>query len=125
MNIEKQVAHWLESAQEDWVAANRLLDSGSVRHGLFFVHLAVEKAFKALYCKKEKKVPPKIHNLLRLAELLEIQLTNEQRDICSIINRFNDQGRYPETSSRRIGTDRALKYAKDAEGIYQWLIKQL
>ncbi len=125
MNIDKQAAYWLESAREDWEAARQLLQGGKGRHGLFFVHLTLEKTFKALYCKQMGKVPPKIHNLVRLAELAGILLTDEQHDICAVINRFNDQGRYPETASRRIGIEKALKYAEDAEGICQWLIKKL
>lgn len=125
MNVEKQVAHWLASAAEDWDVAEMLLKNGKLLHGLFFIHLTVEKAFKAAYCKKSGQVPPKIHNLLRLAELADITLTDEQRDICSVINKFNDQGRYPETGPGRIEKARALKYLLDAEGIYRWLIKQL
>jgi len=51
VNIDKQVAYWRNGAVEDWEVAAHLLERGNVRHGLFFVHLAVEKALKALVCR--------------------------------------------------------------------------
>ena len=47
IDIGKQIAYWLNSAREDWDAAQELVRSGRVRHGLFFAHLALEKALKA------------------------------------------------------------------------------
>jgi len=96
MNVDKQVAYWLESAKEDWEVANQLLQTGKVRHGIFFLHLTIEKTLKGLYCKQTSQVPPKTHNLLRLAELASLALTDEQRDVLAVINKFNSQGRHPD-----------------------------
>ena len=48
VNTEKQIAFWRQGAAEDWEVADALVDRGSARHGLFFAHLALEKALKAL-----------------------------------------------------------------------------
>jgi len=119
VNVEKQVSYWIESAKEDWEVANHLLQSGKNRHGLFFPHLAPEKTLKAVYCKRATQVPPKIHNLLRLAETANLEITEAQRDVLSVINRFNNLGRYPESSFVELGGSRALEYFKQAEGISQ------
>lgn len=50
INIEKQIAHWRNGAEEDWSVAQELIERGRVRHGLFFAHLALEKMLKAHYC---------------------------------------------------------------------------
>ncbi len=51
IDIEKQVAYWRHGAEEDWEVAHQLFDRGYIRHSLFFVHLALEKALKAHVCR--------------------------------------------------------------------------
>ena len=63
MNIDKQVAYWLDGAKEDWEVSSKLLDMDNIRHGLFFLHLTIEKTLKAVYTKRLAQVPPKLHNL--------------------------------------------------------------
>ena len=75
MIIEKQVAYWLNSAKEDYEAAIQLLDGGKYRHGLFFLHLTVEKVLKAIYSKRLAQVPPKIHNLETLLKWVDVSYT--------------------------------------------------
>jgi len=78
MDVQKQVECWKKSSQEDFAAAESLLDKGHWRHCLFFAHLAIEKMLKAHVTRKTNDVPPKIHNLVRLAEVAELSLTPEQ-----------------------------------------------
>lgn len=42
IDIHKQIAYWRNTATEDWLVAQELMDSGRLRHGLFFAHLALE-----------------------------------------------------------------------------------
>jgi HEPN domain. len=51
INIEKQVAYWRDGAVEDWEIAQELIERGRTRHGLFFVHLSLEKLLKAHVCR--------------------------------------------------------------------------
>lgn len=69
IDVEKQVAYWRDGAQEDWAVARELVGNGRTRHGLFFVHLALEKVLKAHVCRQTRDLAPRIHNLVRLAEL--------------------------------------------------------
>jgi len=73
-----------------------LLAHGRIRHGLFFAHLALEKALKAHFCRATNELAPPIHNLVRLAEGAGLILTPEQRDLLAEVNSFNIEGRYPE-----------------------------
>jgi len=41
MDIMKQVQYWKASAAEDWQVGASLVRAGKVRHGLFFLHLAI------------------------------------------------------------------------------------
>ncbi len=51
---------------------------------------------KAVYVDKYKKHSPFLHNLYRLAELSEIELTDEQSDWLDKITSFNLNARYDD-----------------------------
>lgn len=74
VDVDKQIAFWREGAKEDWGVAYHLVDPARVRHGLFFAHLALEKALKALVCPKTRDIAPRLHNLVRLAEVAGLNL---------------------------------------------------
>ncbi|MEJ2705764.1 MAG: HEPN domain-containing protein [Sedimentisphaerales bacterium] len=95
LNVPKQVEYWVGTAEEDFEVGSNLIKANKTRHGLFFIHLAVEKMLKACVCKNQKRTPPKIHRLLSLAKMAGIELDNEQTDLLTEINEFNLEGRYP------------------------------
>lgn len=64
---------------------------------LFVAHLAVEKLLKALWIKNnESNTPPKIHNLLRLAEGAGLSLTGDEQHLLGEANEFQIETRYAE-----------------------------
>ena len=63
---------------------------------LFFGHLVLEKALKILVVMNTKNNPPRIHNLLRLVELAEFDLSEKELDLLSDVSEFNLEARYPE-----------------------------
>ncbi len=77
MDIDKHLVHWKTSASEDWEIAHRLLAANKIRHGLFFLHLTVEKLLKALVCRHTNDLAPRLHNLVRLAELSGVLFDQE------------------------------------------------
>jgi HEPN domain-containing protein len=124
MTIEEHIAYWLDSADYDLQAANSLLNNGYYVWCLFIGHLVLEKALKVLYVKvNNNKVPPKIHNLLKLAEISNINLTLEQSKFLSDVNRFQIEGRYPEfkTELYKIATKEfAINHINKIEEYYKW-----
>ncbi len=46
VNIAKHIPYWRDGAMKDLLVARDLIDSGKIRHGLFFAHLALEKILK-------------------------------------------------------------------------------
>jgi HEPN domain-containing protein len=66
VNIGKQIAYWRNGAEEDFPVGIKLVKEGSVRHGLFFIHLAFEKILKAHVCRKTGELSPRSHNIVRL-----------------------------------------------------------
>ena len=122
VDIQKQIDYWLSGSAEEWELAGHLIDKGKVRQGLFFAHLAVEKCLKGLVCKRSQDVAPKIHNLLRLAELAGLSPSREQRGILGELNTLCITCRYPDSDSP-LGYDKegAIGFLKEAEGILTWL----
>lgn len=125
VDIAKQIVFWRESAKEDWAVARQLVDTGRMRHGLFFAHLALEKIIKSLVCKHSQDIAPRIHNLSRLSEMAGITLINEYVDILAEMNAFHIEGRYPESLTAPPTKEEAIKYLTRAEKVYQWLMNRL
>lgn len=125
IDINKQIAYWKDGSYEDWLVANELVDIGRIRHGLFFAHLALEKILKAHVCKKIGDLSPRTHNLLKLAELVKLELSSQQTSALAIINSFNLEGRYPETELPVPSKKQAAMYMEGAEEILQWLTQAL
>ncbi len=121
VDIDKQISYWKENADEDWEVAQQLLESGRIRHGLFFAHLALEKMLKALVCKNTGDLAPRIHNLNRLSGLAGVVANSEQLDILAEMNAFHIEGRYPETLTKPPTIEEAVRYMKRAEEVLRWL----
>ncbi|MGD9730684.1 MAG: HEPN domain-containing protein [Desulfamplus sp.] len=97
MTKEEHIKYWRESSKHDMESAETIFSSGKYDWCLFVGHLALEKILKALFVdKNNNNIPPKIHNLVRLAELAEVNLSDEQKISLDKINDFNIQTRYPD-----------------------------
>ena len=125
IDVGKHIDFWRDGAEEDWDVAQDLVKRGRGRHGLFFAHLALEKTLKANICRITQDIPPRLHNLVRLAELAKLTLQPNQTDILAEMNAFNIEGRYPDSLSPPPSHGEALHYIKRAEEIYKWLIHLL
>lgn len=73
-----------------------LFDSKDYHWSLFMGHLVIEKLLKAVYVKNVGINPPRIHDLLRLADLTLIHTTEMQKDDLDQITTFNLSARYPD-----------------------------
>ena len=124
MDIEKHVEYWRCGALEDWEVGAKLVCEGKTRHGLFFLHLALEKALKALVTIHTGEVAPRIHNLVRLAEIAGLTLDDHRMDALADMNQFQIEGRYPELLPTSPTQDEAEGFLKLAMEIFQWLMKR-
>ena len=66
------------------------------RYGLFFAHLAIEKAPKAHVCRATQDLAPRVHALLRLADLSGLQVHEDNRLFLAEFDRYHIEGRYPD-----------------------------
>ncbi len=96
VDIEKIVNHWLKTSDEDFSTMNSLFHSKTYHWALFLGHISTEKLLKAYFVKINKKHSPPIHNLLRIAEKFELELTEEYEDWLDTISLFNINARYDD-----------------------------
>lgn len=89
----------------------------------------MEKIIKAFYVLKNKnEIPPKTHNLLKLADSINIELSKEQIIFLDEVNDFNLEVRYPEYKREfyKLCTKKfAEKYFHEIEEFASWLKSQI
>lgn len=98
MNNIDLMNYWIESANEDYNVMLDLKEKNRNTYCLFFGQMLIEKLLKALYAKNNKGTPyaPKTHDLLYLAEKLNLELTEEQEVTLNEITTFNLSTRYDD-----------------------------
>ncbi len=98
MNNIDLMNYWIESSDEDFNVMLDLKEKNRNTYCLFFGQMVIEKLLKALYAKNNKEAPyaPKTHDLLYLAEKLNLELTEEQEVILNEITTFNLSTRYDD-----------------------------
>jgi HEPN domain-containing protein len=95
-NREKVIKYWIDSSDDDFETMVVMFDTGRYSWSLFVGHLMIEKLLKALFVKKNNDFPPFIHNLLRLAEKCDMDLSEEQRLFFATVTAFNINTRYDD-----------------------------
>ena len=98
MNNIDLMDYWIESSDEDYNVMLDLKEKNRNTYCLFFGQMVIEKLLKALYAKNNKGTPyaPKTHDLLYLAEKLNLELTEEQEVTLNEITTFNLSTRYDD-----------------------------
>ena len=124
IDIQKQIQHWRNGAAEDWQVALELVDLGRTRHSLFFAHLAIEKTLKAHICRVTNDLAPRIHPLLRLAELAKSGFSQQQLDFLARFDRYQLEGRYPDMLPPAPDMETTRNELKRASEMLEWLNQQ-
>ena len=125
VDVPKQIDYWRTSSDEDFAAAESLLEKEHLRHSLFFAHLAIEKMLKAHVTRQTKDIPPRIHNLIRLAEIAELKLDTERVEFLREFGAYQLEGRYPDSEQVSVDPTFARDEISRAKEILVWLKKQL
>jgi HEPN domain-containing protein len=96
---------------------------------LFIGHLVLEKILKALYVQdNQNQLPPKTHNLVKLAENTNIVLSADQNFFLDEVNDFNLEVRYPEYRRefyKKCTNDFAEPYFVRIKEMFQWIKSHL
>lgn len=125
MTKDEHVAYWIQGAEEDLSAAESLYAAGKYNWCLFIAHLVLEKMLKALFVlRNDNKVPPRTHNLVKLAERAQLQLSDEKRFFLDEVSSFNLEARYPDYKKefyKKCSKEFTLNYLIEIKESVQWV----
>ena len=118
------VQYWLTEAAEALQVADHLVERGDYSYALFFGHLAVEKALKALYVQRLEEHAPLLHNLLRLARAAGLEPDDRRTEALITITAFNIESRYPDlkrTFRDRCTPEFTARQMATIKEVFAWL----
>jgi len=100
--MNAKTEYWLELCDDDLLTAKALFQSKRHLHMGFFCHLIVEKALKAVIAHNTGEIPPRLHDLDRLAVLggINEDLSEEQWMLLNKLTPLQIEARYPEYKER-------------------------
>ena len=128
--MNAKTEYWLELCDDDLLTAKALFQSKRHLHMGFFCHLIAEKALKAVIAHKTDEVPPRIHDLDRLAVLggISESLSEEQLALLDKLTPLQIEARYPEHKERIAATLSTLyceQLLNETEEFLCWIKQQL
>jgi HEPN domain-containing protein len=129
--MNQNVTYWLDMAEYDLETARAMLLTKRYLYVAFMCHQVIEKSFKAVIAGMDDSIePPKIHNLVRLAELsaLSMELSPQQKQFISILAPMNVEARYTaykDEIAAGLSEQRCAELIKETEEMYSWIKKQL
>lgn len=127
MTLSQAIQSLVQQSKRDQDVADDLLASGKYMYCLFFHHLALEKALKALVLQKGKELVY-THKLVALAKISDLPLTDEQIRDLSRITDFNIEARYDDYKSEFYKTatlDFTQEWAHKCNELYTLIIKRI
>jgi len=128
MNEDKS-GYWIEIAEYDLGTAHAMQKTSRLLYVGFMCHQVVEKLLKAVIA-KNGAMPPKVHSLVRLAELsgLTDQFSDEQKSLLNELLPLNIEARYPSNKDK-LAVSLTEQYCADlvtrTEEFLSWIKQRL
>jgi len=122
--LSNDIDYWLKLAEYDFETAKAMLETGRYVYVLFMCQQALEKILKAHVVRETKEFPPRLHNLLRLAVLSNISISDENKIFLEKLNYYYLESRYPEDRekiSRTATFDLTKYYYEKTKEVFEWL----
>ena len=119
--MKDEARRWFLQAKDDFKAAKYNFEGNILKVAAFLCQQSIEKGFKSLLIEKTDEFP-KIHDLTRLAKLVEAPL--KIQELCSKINPAYIASRYPDSANKYSKSDveKLLKYSQE---VIKWLEENL
>ena len=126
MNNIDLMNYWIESSDEDYSTMMYMKAGKKNTWCLFMGQMVIEKLLKALYAKNNISEPyaPKSHDLLYLAQKINLQVTEIQKRNLNEITRFNLNTRYDDYKKdfyNKCTDEYTEEQISKIEEVKQWL----
>jgi len=120
------VQYWVDLSEYDLKVAESMFEMGHYLYVGFMCHQSAEKMLKAVYVHKHNAVPPFIHKLDKLIELVGVGngLPEDKVDLLDELTPLNIQARYPaykEAIYRLIDREKAKDILVRTGEFISWL----
>jgi HEPN domain-containing protein len=92
--IKSVAKQWIDSSDKDFKTMNHLFKTKDYAWSLFVGHLVIEKLLKGYYVLRIGKDPPFTHNLLKISEMVGLDLSEENKFLLDLVSTFNLNARY-------------------------------
>ena len=130
--MDNRAEYWIDLADYDMATAKAMLQTGRYLYVGFMCHQAIEKALKAVIARDccEDEIPPKIHDLSKLAikaNIFDI-MSDSRKDFIEDLNPLNIEARYPDYKQQLISAltkDKCGEIIEETEALLCWIKKQL
>ena len=126
MDIERVKKFWIAGSDEDWRVALGLFSLTHYSHALFYCHLSLEKLLKAVVVQETKRQSLYSHDLLILARIGKIALSQDQEEQLNEIASFNIRARYDDVKYKfykKATKTYTEEYMKITKKLRIWLKK--
>ena len=125
-----KVEYWLEICDDDLKAAKAMHNSKNFLWTGFICHIIAEKALKAAIANITNEVPPKTHDLPKLASKTEIfgDMSQDFKDLLNKLTPLQIEARYPEYKEKitaLLTDDYCGKLLEETEGFLCWIKEKL
>jgi len=128
LRMKRHIKYWVDSADHDLDVAESLFENAKYDWCLFIAHLVLEKTMKGLYVKYKKDFPPRTHDLVRLSQIIGLDIDEDTLEFLDSVNTFNISIRYPDEKLRFYKlctkTFAAENFARIKE-IRKWLLQKI
>ncbi len=122
------VTAWVTASRYDLQTARALLRSRRYIYVLFLCQQCVEKLLKAHVTRKTGALAPRIHHLVRLAEMSGQELTANERVLLQRLSLYYLQSRYPpeiQALAKTVKRAMAADHLRQTEALWKRLRRQL
>ncbi len=126
----KKVDYWIELCEDDLKAAKDMLEANNFLWMGFICHLIAEKALKAAVANNTNEMPPKTHDLPKLAAKTNIcnDLPENYKNLLNKLTPLQIEARYPEYKEKvaSVLTERYCRsMMKETEEFLCWIKTKL
>ena len=128
MTNQELINFWINSSDDNYNSMLNIFNTGEYMWSLFIGHLVIEKLLKAYYVKNINNEIPRTHDLLKIAMLANISLSESRQDILQNITLFNIESRYEENKRdfyKKCTKEFAGKNIEIIKELRTWLMEKI